>query len=323
MYYPYLYGRQSELLAVRDVAHTLGDESEVRPVIEPVRVRSGSLRVTLEEAEKADFTTYTVVNPALGDFALAANAKDAAAWRDWAWDFLDEQTCAYAACLIDHNTSAVELRAFLKHFADEPVGFVLRNPGLALSDIAAMVSTHTDDYRYLLTGASPTVATLAALGKGDCVHVDPRFIVQARNSDYAGIEPFTDSHSTYAKAGLAGFSDYTVLDDQYREGGGPAGAVAIHLTFLDRPTEELHVEHFVSDTTDRGIRDNELKFIEAARKILPAVRRTSSNFGDTAALNRYLTAVATSSPPTLAGNKRWQIGHHLELVDGILNGSVT
>ena len=44
----------------------------------------------------------------------------------------------------------------------------------------------------------------------------PRFTVQPRNPAFAGVEPVTDGHLTYAKAGFAGFSDCTLLPDQQK-----------------------------------------------------------------------------------------------------------
>ena len=49
MYYPYLRGRQFELLALRDFAESLqGSASQVFPIIEPVRENKNSLKRRLQ-----------------------------------------------------------------------------------------------------------------------------------------------------------------------------------------------------------------------------------------------------------------------------------
>lgn len=42
MYFPYLRGKQYELLAVKELSGLLGEQQKVVPIIEPVRPASGS-----------------------------------------------------------------------------------------------------------------------------------------------------------------------------------------------------------------------------------------------------------------------------------------
>jgi hypothetical protein len=72
-----------------------------------------------------------------------------------------------------------------------------------------------------------------------------------RNADYPPIERFSELHVTYGELSMAGFGDFLIVGDSYSETGGPAYAVAIHLTFIDPDKDEvMFVYHFVSDKRD-------------------------------------------------------------------------
>src|SRR5699024_4351700 len=56
---------------------------------------------------------------------------------------------------------------------------------------------------------------------------------QKRNADYGPVDRFSDLHLTYGDRGLDGYGDFLIVGDSYSETGGPAYAVAIHLTFIN------------------------------------------------------------------------------------------
>lgn len=58
-------------------------------------------------------------------------------------------------------------------------------------------------------------------------------VLKEKNADYPPIEEFSDLHITFGEEGMDGFGDFLIVGDDYTEGGGPAYAVAIHLTFLE------------------------------------------------------------------------------------------
>src|SRR3546814_6797061 len=79
------------------------------------------------------------------------------------------------------------------------------------------------------------------------------------------MEEFSDLHVTYGDHGMAGFGDFLIVGDVYSEGGGPAYAVAIHLTFIDPDKDDvMYIYHFVSDTKDTPT-DPAGKFAQALR----------------------------------------------------------
>ena len=64
MYYPYLRGRQFELLALRDFAESLqGNASKVFPIIEPVKENKNSLKKAAATLTAAGNPYGIIINP--------------------------------------------------------------------------------------------------------------------------------------------------------------------------------------------------------------------------------------------------------------------
>lgn len=320
MYYPYLYGKQKELIAVRRLSGLLAEECRVQAVVEPVKVAESTLLITLQQCERSANVTWVVVNPRLLDFK-ERTARDRLKWGLDLLGKVKDRKFARPALLIDDTFSPAAAKAFVKQFAGEKVGLVVIPSSVDISDVLDQLSDVTIS-RVFFKGPSPSSSTLKLIGRKRCVIVEDRFPHQSRNADYAGRHFFTDSHLTYADEALAGFSDYTILPPSPSDGGGPPGAVAFHMCYvaLDKPGKEFWVEHFVSDRTDQAENDTGGKFLEALRKFSRAAKRADSNFGLTDAASEYLRRHTDQDPPDLGTNKLLEVMHHLELVSGVLNG---
>lgn len=321
MYFPYLYGKQKELIAIRRLAAALHGEGMVVPVVEPVREDAGTLLLTLRACEKASLPSFVIVNPALLQFA-GAGAGSRYKWGRDLFTKLGKYKAARPTLLVSTGTTIADIKKFKSDYATGPVGFVIRTPDLPVTAIATEIGALPAESRVFLHGAMPSPAALTALHKKRCVWVEARFPEQARNADYHGFSMFTDVHLTHALSGYAGFSDFTVLPATAKDGGGPAGAVAIHLTYLNTAASargEVWVQHFVSDRSDVADTDTPGKFLEALAKFDAALKRKHTSFGMTPAADAYKASYDTSSPPTLAANKQWEIEHHLDLMSGILS----
>lgn len=107
-----------------------------------------------------------------------------------------------------------------------------------------------------------SAAHRAMLPREKVVDIRDDFQRKARNSDYEGIEFFTDRHLNFQEVAV-GFGDYTILGATFEAGGGPAAAVAIHGTFKERGGD-VWVEHFVSDDIELNVGTVGEKFLQAA-----------------------------------------------------------
>lgn len=322
MYFPYLFGKQRELLAVRAVAQEFPGSQHVAPVVEPVRTDSATLRKTLEVCREQKFCVFLVMNPSLLDFSQLSR-EAAYNWGSKLLDALGASPHIRPTFIVSETTRRPDLKRFVKDYGSRDVGIVVREFGISPSDLALDLAAATGGVQIFLHGAEPSRGTVAALEKARCVWVEDRFPHKKRNADYAGRNPFTDRHLTWRMSGYAGFSDFTVLPAAVSEGGGPAGAVAVHLTYIDLglPAREVYVEHFVSDRQDQTERDDPGKMMEALQKYLKGLKRASTSFGVTQAANDYRSRALRDDPPSLAVNKGLQVTHHIELMHGLLDGS--
>ena len=73
MYFPYLRGRQNELLAVRDCAGTIVSGGKIMPIIEPVRRNHENLARALRNYAEAGVPFILIVNPQVGELAHDPN----------------------------------------------------------------------------------------------------------------------------------------------------------------------------------------------------------------------------------------------------------
>ncbi|GKT21077.1 sce7725 family protein [Acidovorax sp. SUPP3334] len=320
MYFPYFYAKQKELLAVRQLSGTLVGDDAVQAVFEPVKQDSSTLRITLDVCEGEGLINWIVVNPELLEFR-SLTSQQSWEWGQRALGKLKTRSSTRATLMLSTSTSQEIIGAFNDEYRGESVGLVVQ-PSLANLDAVIKQLSKVNVQRVFFKGPGPSTANMNLVGLNKCVWVEDRFPHQSRNADYVGRHFFTDRHLTYKSMGLAGFSDYTILPPTPSDGGGPPGAVAFHMSYinLEKPSKELWVEHFVSDETDQKVKNNNGKFLEALRKYERAVKRQGSSFGLTEAAKDYLSRAQNGNSPSLGTNKQLEVMHHLELVSGVLVG---
>jgi hypothetical protein len=134
-----------------------------------------------------------------------------------------------------------------------------------------------------------------------------------RNADYDPVESFSDLHATFEdEEGMDGFGDFLIVGDDFNETGGPAYAVAIHLTFIDPDQfDEMRIYHFVSDTQDTP-KDPAGKFAEALAKMMKVLKKPNSNILKTSAVKEYQDLHAKGHFPGLGYVKKLSMNHHIE-----------
>jgi hypothetical protein len=303
MYFPYLYGRQMELLALRDLATDLAGWANIVPVIEPVMAKPGDLGRCLSELQEARSPLYLIVNPSQGQ--LRDGVPDA--WRERVGEFIANASLLYPAHQVTTEEDASAVQAFYQRFSNRRVAVVLRQPRISPQDLAEQLADR-DAIVFVHTSANPR-AYLQGLPAGKCVEVAASFNALARNADYSGSEWFSSSHLEFANDGRPGFSDFGPLPTTFRLQGGQAGAAAIHLTYRN-DDGSLWIQHFVSDTTDRDQGDATSKIAEAVVKLAAEVDTNAEKFVESAGLQTLLANQVLE----LGGNKRQQIVHHLATV---------
>lgn len=311
MYYPYLYARQSELLATTSSLSCFGSPQTIVPVFEPV-CKPTKLLGALAVFEESQAAAYVIVNPHQGDLKSTVAQAD---WYEAVAPTIGGSSCARAAFQFRANTTLREVGGFEASFPEGPIALVIQAQWLDASDLADVVAGR--DVLIFTGSGADELSCGQAFGTERIVRVRDNFPAQARNADYGGEERLGRNHLDYEKSGYAGFSDFTVLPATFSATGGPAGAVAIHLTY-EGPKREFWIQHFVSDETDRNVGTSSSKLLEALRYLREQVQATPDRFVESPALEEYLRQLRDKTPTNLPTNKKLQIVHHLHEVSAFL-----
>ncbi|QNE35440.1 sce7725 family protein [Leifsonia shinshuensis] len=304
MYFPYLHGKEGELKALKSVAALLGTPQRIFPILEPVRSIKALERAVFTDFATANAQLYVITNPSQGQLA------DLAALAQWQSDFSSwlASPVVRPTLLILPTTPLGEVSAFATTYPSQPVGVVVRSSTLSAADVKTALGG-ANALIFVYATATPN-AYVNAFGAGSVVVVRDAFNAQDKNASYSGIETFDDDHATYAAAGRPGFSDFTPMPPRMNSGGGgPAAAIALHMSFRD--SGDINVQHFVSDSTTQGDGTNSTKFLEALDHLAEQVRVTPTRFDSSPGLDEFLTLHRDRRATNGAGYKAWQTSHHI------------
>lgn len=316
MYVPYLYGRRSELLAIRVLlGHADRDLTQWLPVVEPVIAQVNDLARCISLCQEAGQSIGIIVNP----YRHQLRDEDAlSAWQNQIWNKLNEAPVIVPTFLADARVTRSGLEAFLARFPDRDLAVVVCDDNLSLRDAQWLSRQDRVRWFFVFTDhvGAQTVAVLPALRT---IWMKDCFVSQVRNADYQGADFFTDRH-IFFRGHAAGIGDYLCLGKAFQDGGGPPGAVAIHAAYKDAENQHIRIKHFISDDQIQHQVDTAVKFLQAARKLVNEVRRRPAEFGSNPALTEYERLVQQSQFPQLAGNKKLQIIHHMCFMMDVLQG---
>lgn len=315
MYYPYLRGKQFELLALRDLANELDAEliEKLVPIIEPVKANLNGLSRTLETLDSNKQRYIVVINPGVGDFS-----EDASKIVQFINSRNDEYNLVPALRLTDES-SIEDLDVFatgdLSNFEDIAIihdGF--RDSRQLIEYVNERISAKHISQIYMSGSASRIYMKKLRNLSGPKVQIDDFFSAEKKNADYSESSYFTDIHILYADEMLDGFGDYQIVGKEYSESGGPAYAVAVHLSYVDSENDDLmFVRHYVSDTNNTPA-DPANKFAEAMNKFTDDIEKNPNRFYSTFGLNELGRLVKDGHFPGLGYVKKLSIKHHIETV---------
>jgi len=306
MYYPYLRGRQFELIALREYAQQLSDANNIIPIIEPVKKIFNSMKLALPMLIKGNVKFALILNPKVGEITKTLDITEVLK------DLLADQSKWIPAYLLGNNFSEV---------SDQIFNDLYNNVMLICTDDTDYSDSKFDEIisspyiKYIVSKENRSLKKkLVHMGK-PFIRLDKNFHAQTSNKNYSILEDerFSEEYMYYEEEGYSGFSDYTVLVDEYIESGFLPWAVAIHLTY--QKNEEIWIKHFVSDSND-GTSNIQGKFAEAAAKAVAFLDEKDIHTYASEELREYYYS---KSYPGLGMVKKISIKNHLELINGILN----
>lgn len=309
MYFPFLRGKRHELSALRKTASLLSPQ-KVWSIIEPVKRNSNELEVTINTLNTSNFVPILVINPLEGE--LAGNSNITLSFQN--------KTLRFLPCIaFSHNnfSTAVQIAQqlirdgvnFATYFKDEPTSNVTAITSLA--SVNAVFTTPSTSSNFL--NSLPNLVKIQ-----DC------FRAMARNADYPTVPyNFSDAHLTYRNLPNAiGFGDFQIVGSVFSATGGPARAVALHITYINSLfNNHMFIKHCVS-TIDNGTTTNTSnKYLEALNELVSFAHRTPDIDQSTIGFQEILSYHARQHYPNLGPIKECSIMHHIETLNKFIRRS--
>jgi hypothetical protein len=303
LYHPYFRGKQFELLAIRETAGLLATSKFV-PIIEPVKEALSGLNRALKAICDANGNAIVIVNPGHGDYAddgaeISSLLKSSYVEKGGITaGILLRQGMPLEAALSCYEAHKGQKPTFVHAGFTEPKALADKLAGSLTDTQHVFFEAHGRLYRRHFKGT-----TRVLLQDG---------FKRRRNADYRSIDEFSDLHVTFEEEDMDGFGDFLIVGDDYTEGGGPAYAVAIHLTFIDHDKDDvMYVYHFVSTTRDTPT-DPAGKFGQALSKLVAKLDTGESKLFESTAVQELRELHAKGHFPGLGHIKKLSMKHHIE-----------
>ena len=302
-YFPYFRGKQFELITVRENARLIAEAGFI-PIIEPVRRPLSGLSRTLEAVSSEGGSAVVVVNPQHG--AHSQNSEEIEALLSN--EFGSTETICPGVVLA--NQSVNHVATLCTAHAEQ--GLTLIHAGYqhvrGLAEF--LLSSRTRIARHVFIEDYCGRLYRRHWIEGQRILVRDGF--QRRlNRDHPPVEVFSDLHITYQEEGMDGFGDFLMVGDAFSETGGPAYAVAIHITFINpNEDDQMFIHHFVSDRTDTPT-DPAGKFSEALEKLAAEVEQSDTLVTRTEAVEEFIELHHRGHFPGLGYVKKLSMRHHI------------
>ncbi|MBC8490907.1 MAG: sce7725 family protein [Candidatus Cloacimonetes bacterium] len=314
MYFPYLRGKQFELIALREYVQNNHDNNRVVPIVEPVKKNLAQLTRTLNAFEKSEQQLFVILNPQ----AIVSPPDDY--FGTYVNSFVDELTTLVMlydhikpAFILNTNTTKEFIENTLKF--NKEVCFIHKD---AIMDTSIFsILRDSELIKYQLFQSSNRSYRKKVCDNEKCILLDDYFPLEEKNENYPNDNPFSDEIFFFKDEGRLGFSDYSIVGQKFNLSGGPAYTVAIHLIY-EKYKEELRVRHFKSHSEPRLTANVQGKFFEALEKLTEWITNNSGVYQSNG-IKEFQELFDKQHYPGLGYVKKISLLHHLELCNYILN----
>lgn len=304
MYFPYLRGKQYELIALRELVEKGLLSDKVIPIIEPIKL-TPTLKSTLAKFVETEREIGIILNSQVGKFNKEYKAEE----RDSHFEELLSSKYVIKAHVMN-DSSAFEVKQLEREGQSSEELMVLH-----------INKNHLSKYQTIFEGASllntmiPDDTLFRNTIPTNRILLEDRFPKLDRNSDYKNKDEFFSAdHLYYKDNNYIGFSDYSIVGEKFKESGFAPYAVAIHIVYFNKK-KHLRVKSFVSDSND-NYNDPAGKFYEAVGHLNEWLGNKDIN---TNGLQQLKEHYQNQTYPSLGPVKKLSIMHHLELMSNYLD----
>lgn len=302
MYYPFMRGKRHELSSLRKLAGIL-DINKIRPIIEPVKINTNELLRTIIKLNEFGHCPLVIINPIEGE--VSDNNLIYSTFKSSSVSFIPCIAFCHANFQVANNLALQFIGdgvQFASYFKDEPTTNV---NAILLNSLVNAVRVNANSSVSFIN-QTPNL-----------VKIQDSFQTKERNADFP-TQPYiySDILSLYKnQPNCAGFGDFQIVGELFSSSGGPARAVALHITYFNSNYNNyMFIKHCVS-TIDSGTTSNTAgKFIEALNALIsfsltnPEIDQTTLGFQEFISLHKR------QHFPNLGPAKESSMMHHIETI---------
>ena len=315
MYFPYLRGRQNELLCLRELLDAGKLSSKIIPIIEPVKF-SSTLFSTLTKFIEMGHQVIVIRNPEVGSFRKESGDMIKNIEKE-----SDEKKKEKIRKTLEGYKEVWNNPQIQKaYLVDDDVISMVREKKIDAKDVV-MINIKKGNYRYYEEYGEEIIGKYTVVPKGgdfediiedDIIILEDSYRKAKRNIDYIENpdELFSRNHIVYKKRGFVGFSDFSMVGNDFDESGFAPLAIAIHIMYFGN-RDELKIHHFVSESNE-SISDPARKFEEAMNKLV-----NWENFDiipKTIGLDNLIECYNIGKFPGLGVIKKYSLMHHIQMM---------
>lgn len=311
-YFPFLRGRQTEFLILRDLAGSISRSGSIVPIIEPETIESkitlNSILRCINQFKQRRMPFLLICNPRYGKLSKKIESASRGC-----------KSCIPAFC-VDGNTTIEKYNEFTNLYSYRAIAIIYC--GKPEKKILSQIKKTDIEYHVFLDKAGAPKKYKNSILKANRVYIRDAFNRRHSNREYPrGKEFFTRMNTREGNPEEINFGDFSIVgEDPPKPKGGGGNVIytaALHHIHLAKNTNCLEVSHFLSDNIDIP-EETSGKINEALASLLKALPRLRSN--KTSVCDEYKRMLTDGKSTNVGYMNKLAIKHHLEVMmtDGLV-----
>ena len=275
------------------------------PILEPVKEALSGLIRSVEAVNNAGGKMVLIVNPENGH-----HVENAGPIHELCSGEFSKYENISPAYILSSTSTLQEVSVFCEAYKNKRLTLI-HNGFPNAKALAEHLGSMSAEIRHVFIEERCGILYTKYFKSAERVLIRDGFEKRA-NREHPDIEVFSDLHVTYEERGMNGFGDFLIVGDEFSVSGGPAYAVAIHLTCIDDDNDDLMlVHHLKSDRFDTPT-DPAGKFAEALAKLVHEVDRPGTKIYTTPAVDEFHALHLSGHFPGLGQVKKLSMNHHIQ-----------
>jgi hypothetical protein len=301
VYFPLLRSKTNELVAIKESAEIL-KQGNVIPIVEPIK-ELGSFPKYISDN---DIPCFIIVNPFVGD--IISSSQEIIL-------LLSKYKNIGVAFNLDNRITAEQLKYFFATFSGYAKMIIHYSERL---DLLEFINRNSINYNVFNMDNNLSDNYCDKFLNETKVILKDSFEKKSTNEDYRETPQTFYSYCSLLLDNnkIAGFSDYVVIGKDLTTGFTPK-CVALHITSFDSSSDQIFVNHYVSEIYRKTQDPKEVaeKYIDAKNKFNDDFRKRKGVFLNTKTLDEFYS---DDEYHGLGFPKKISIEHHIEFINTLI-----